>query len=227
MTEMEKLFNEWRELLSSKSDHFVEDGIIYPEKWAVVNTKVLFILKETNNYKGDIAELIRNAVLTRPKSKLWNRPTFHNIGRWAYGLINMSGDIVEYKDAHKNRKYSLLSCAFINIKKTTGGKVATKAVEENAKEYSSLLKSQIDIINPDIIVFGGTYKIIKDHVLPELEKKSFRVHMYKKFVCINANHPACTKKRKEVYDQVVVNYSKYLSENENAIQSEWPLAQSR
>jgi len=215
MTEMEKLFNEWKGLVLSKSDHFVEDGIICPEKWDSVNTKVLLVLKETNDYKYNIAKLIKDSVFKNPKSKLWRSPTFHNIGRWVYGLINSSDSVSEYKDAHKNRKSSLLLCAFINVKKTSGGRRATKSVEENAREYSLFLRKQIDIISPDIIVFGGTYKIMKKYVLPELEKVHLRIHKYNEIICINANHPAYIRKRKYTYDQVVVNYGKYLSENKN------------
>jgi hypothetical protein len=200
---MEDLFNEWKALVLEESDHFVEDGIICQENWDSANRKILFILKETNDYKGSISRLINDAVTVRPKSKLWLRPTFHNIGRWAYGLLNQTDSVAPYKAANKERKNTLLSCAFINVKKTSGGRTAGKAVEESAIKYASFLRRQIEIISPDIIVFGGTYQIMKNHVLPEMGKVSYRVHKYKGMICINANHPACTKKRNYIYDQVV------------------------
>lgn len=104
----------------------------------------------------------------------------------------------------------MLSCAFINVKKTSGGRTATDAVELNAKTYSGLLRRQIEILAPSIIVFGGTYKMMKEHVIPELTKVSSRIHRCGEAVCINANHPACTKKRSEMYDQVVGSYRQYL-----------------
>lgn len=212
MNEVDELIAQWKELASEDSDHFNDDGVICDKAWNQSKKKVLFILKETNDYKGSISKLIYDAVTVRPKSKLWARPTFHNIGRWAYGLLNYSDCKVSYKKANDERKKALLSCAFINIKKTTGGRTATKAVEKSAIKHSSLLKKQIDLLQPDIIVFGGTYKIIKDHVLPELTKVAYRVHKYNNVVCINANHPACTKKRKEIYDQVIDNYINYIAE---------------
>jgi len=210
---MDELFNEWKPLVLSDADHFVEDGIICQETWNSVNCKVLFILKETNDYKGNIAKLINESVTSRPKSKLWLRPTFHNIGRWAYGLLNFPESVNSYKAAHKERKKSLLSCSFINIKKTTGGRIAGKSVELSAIKYASFLRKQIEILSPDIIVFGGTYQTIKDHVLPELKKESHRVHKFNNAVCINANHPACTIKRTVMYDQVVSNYANYITGN--------------
>ena len=213
MKEMEELFIEWKSLVLSEADHFVEDGIICHETWASVNSKILFILKETNDYEGNIAKLINEAVTIRPKSKLWLRPTFHNIGRWAYGLLNFPESVGSYKVAHKERKKSLLSCSFINLKKTSGGRTAGKSVELCAIKYASFLRKQIEIISPDIIVFGGTYQIVKDHVLPEMKKEAYRVHNFNNIVCINANHPACTKERTVMYDQVVVSYAHYIAGN--------------
>ncbi|KAF3984322.1 MAG: hypothetical protein HFP81_02695 [Methylococcales symbiont of Hymedesmia sp. n. MRB-2018] len=113
MNKMEELFEKWEQEIAS--DHFVKDGIISNKHWEVSSKKILFILKETNNYKGNIAKLIEISV--RKKTRLWARPTFHNVGRWAYGLLHYNGEKPSYKLAHKNRKDSLLSCSFINLKK--------------------------------------------------------------------------------------------------------------
>lgn len=213
LIKMNNLFSEWKKVYElDGADHFVEDGIVSIEYWEKSKIRVLFILKETNNFKGNINELIESTVnKTRKKrSKLWQRPTFHNIGRWTYGLINSNNRIEPYETSHDKRKKALLSCAFINIKKTAGEKSSQKKIiDENAKKYNTFIKKQIDIIEPDIIVFSGTYKTIKSYVLPELVKVSYRVHTYKNIICINAFHPACTKARKEMYDLVVSNYYDY------------------
>jgi hypothetical protein len=211
MLEMNSLFEEWKLLVSEESDHFVEDGIISEADWIVASKKVLFILKETNGYEKSISALIKNAVTKNPKSGLWDRPTFHNVGRWAHGLIQNSSAVTSYNDSHVKRKESLLSCAFMNLKKTSGGRTATKAVSDFADRYSELIRRQIDLISPEIIVFGGTYKIVKKYVIPEMERVSSRVHRYNKIICINANHPACIKNRKYLYEQVIGSYNSYLA----------------
>ncbi len=211
MEEMSELFAVWRPRVMQESDHFVEDGIICPEKWKEASKKILFILKETNDYKKSMCNLINEACTTRPRSGMWGSPTFHNIGRWAYGLLSYPESIWAYKAANTNRKGSIPYCSFINVKKTTGGRTATSSVEKSAKEYSSFLRKQIEIIKPEIIVFGGTYQIMKDHVLPELQKVSTRIHAYHNIICINAFHPACTKKRSSMYEQVIMNYHSYIS----------------
>ncbi|ORU94499.1 MAG: hypothetical protein A6F72_08830 [Cycloclasticus sp. symbiont of Poecilosclerida sp. N] len=83
-------------------------------------------------------------------------------------------------------------------------------MEDHADKYAHFLREQISILNPDIIVFGGTYAIVKKHVIPELNHISERIHLYNDIICINANHPACTKKRTIMYDQVIRNYDRYL-----------------
>lgn len=214
MNHMESLFEEWKRLLPAESGTFVEDGVISQEEWMRADKRILFLLKEVNDEKGkmkSIVNTIRNAVSNR-ESKIWKRPTFHNMGRWAHGLHHCSKETPPptYKEADGARRDSLLSCALINLKKTAGGRVATKEVEQSAMIYSSLIKRQIEILKPDVIVFGGTYKMVKTHVLPELNKVAFRVHTYQDTVCINANHPACTKERREMFSQVVSSYHAYL-----------------
>lgn len=211
MDEMSILFEEWKKEIELDEDHFVEDGIVCPEMWKKADRKILFILKETNDYRSSIVKLINDVVTKKkPKSKLWNGAMFHNLGRWTYGLLNYQNDMPLYKIAHQNRKKSLLSCSYVNIKKTTGGRTATKAVEHHAEKYAHFLRRQILLINPDIIVFGGTYEMIKKYTLPELTSVSPRVHKFGNIICINANHPAATITRTTMYEQVVGNFDVFV-----------------
>ena len=189
---------------------YIVDGIISSESWYQSRVKVLFILKETNGYPGlNIAKLIRTAIVDDPKSKLWCRPTFHNIGRWAFGLQQAGEKSADFKEAHSNRKSALLASAFINLKKTTGGRRATVEVRQFAETHREFLREQILSVTPDVVVMGGTYDIIKACVFPELEKVSHRVHLLHGVPFINAFHPACTKVRKALYEQVLDSYQNY------------------
>jgi len=214
MSEMDILFDEWKKQVILDEGHFVEDGIIYPEMWDKAERKVLYVLKETNGYKGNIAKLIHDVVRVRPKDKLWKKSILNNIGRWSYGLLNYKDEAIHYKVAHKNRKTALLSCAFINIKKTAGKRTATKAVEEHAEKYGHFLRRQIALLNPDIIVFGGTYEIIKQYVIPELSRMSPRIHKFENVICVNANHPSCTLKRSVVYERVIGSFD-FFAKNQS------------
>jgi len=204
------LFTRWRGSSSDFQDHFVEDGIIDPGKWVQADTRILFILRETNGYRKSIAALIHKACTTHPSSGLWDRPTFHNIGRWAYGLRHTTGSTLsDFDVAHKNRKTALLACAFMNLKKTTGGARATEAVEQAAARDADFLREQIELINPRVVVCGGTYKAIKKHLYPAIQKVGARVHEVDGRLFINAHHPSYLKKTTEMYEDVVGSYHQY------------------
>ncbi|MEZ1439771.1 hypothetical protein QVM41_26285 [Pseudomonas shirazica] len=193
---------------------YIRDGIISPEFWQKSKVKVLFILKESNDcYEPNLAELINRAITQNPKSKLWHRPTFHNIGRWAYGLQNLTSTAPAFELAHHHRKSALLSCAFINLKKITGGRRATEEVQKFTEAHQAFLREQIRSISPDIVVMGGTYNIIKAFVIPELQKVSPRVHMHEGTPFINAFHPACTVARPDLYDQVLNSILQYTEQS--------------
>lgn len=206
------LFSRWRASNTDYQDHFVEDGIIDPAKWIQTGTRILFILRETNRYRSSMAALIHKACTTHPSSKLWDRPTFHNVGRWAHGILHTTEESSPSFDvAHKNRKTALLACAFMNLKKTTGGARATAAVEHATLRDAIFLREQIELINPQVVVCGGTYRAIKQHLYPAIRGVAPRMHEVGGRLFINANHPSYLKKTAEMYDDVVGSYQRYLA----------------
>lgn len=210
------LFDEWRHHVVAEAGHFVEDGIVCKENWRTAKRKVLFLLKEPNGYKGEhgpLNDLLRKAAAPNSTSKMWNRPTFHNVGRLAYGLLNYSSEVPDYDEASRARKNAVLGCAYINIKKSSGGARATKKVEVHAAKYANFLKRQVTIIEPDIVVCGGTYKMLKEHVYPEMSSVSSRIYKFENRIFIDAFHPGCRETRKVVYDQVLSSFHQYMGCN--------------
>lgn len=207
------LLNEWRSQVVREAGHFVEDGAVCQESWSKAKLRVLFLLKEPNGYKGEhgpLNELLRKAATTNPGSAMWDRPTFHNIGRWAYGLANYSHGAPGYQEANKAYKTAVLECAYINIKKSSGGARATKEVAVHAAKYAAFLRRQVDLLAPDIVVCGGTYSILKEHVYPHMTKVSPRIHKDGDRIFINAFHPGCRAKREMVYEQVLSSYHEFM-----------------
>jgi hypothetical protein len=207
---MRALFARWRASNPDFEDHFVEDGIIDSARWSQAGVRILFILRETNGYRGNMAALIHRACTTHPSSGLWDRPTFHNVGRWAHGLLHAADATAPSFDAaHGNRKTALLDCAFINLKKTTGGARSTEAVQQAAGRDAFFLREQIDLIDPQVVVCGGTYTAIKEHLYPAIRRVAPRVHEAGGRLFINAHHPSYLKKTPEMYDDVVGSYLRY------------------
>ncbi|MEC4723419.1 hypothetical protein RY831_30205 [Noviherbaspirillum sp. CPCC 100848] len=205
-----QLFDRWRTSSDAFDDHFVEDGIVSPPHWASAPVRILHVLKETNDYQTSITELIHKVVTTKRKSELWWRPTFHNAGRWTHGLMHgVDGGEADYRVAHRNRRRALLHCAFINLKKTTGGRTATIAVEQAAERDAVFLREQIALIAPQIVVCGGTLGIVKQYLFPDIGKVAPRMHARDDMLFINARHPAYVEERRRMFDQVVGSYHRH------------------
>lgn len=213
---MATLFDEWRPHVVAEAGHFVEDGIVCMESWRIAKRKILFLLKEPNGYKGEhgaLNDLLRKAAEPNSTSRMWDRPTFHNVGRWAYGLLNYSGEVPGYDEANRACKTAVLRCAYINIKKSSGGARATREVEVHAQTYAALLRRQVALIQPDIVVCGGTYKMLKKHVYPSMARVSERVHQFENRIFINAYHPGYIADRKRMYEQVLSGFHNYMLSN--------------
>lgn len=96
----------------------------------------------------------------------------------------------------------LKKVAYINIKKTGGGVVANDRELKEYYEYSKpILFQQIEKFNPDIIIFGGTFKffqndldlgILKDFGTCKAVKHNSRIY-------IDSKHPAYFKIKEEDY----------------------------
>ncbi len=135
--------------LGIKTDAICRDGIFDEEEWENVNKKVLFIMKEVNNWEGgDLKTLFKDG----PKYQMW-----HTISRWAGGILN---DFPEFEEIDKwpAKKANIKKIASINLKKISGGPSSDMSVV-NAYAYTDkeLLLEQIDEIQPQIIVACGTF----------------------------------------------------------------------
>ncbi|RLA79556.1 MAG: hypothetical protein DRG78_12750 [Epsilonproteobacteria bacterium] len=193
----------------SNDNHFNRDGIISKQHWDNTDIKVLFVLKETNKAKQNIITAISNA-LVNSSSGWWKGKVLRRIGRLAYGLINYTGDIPSFEEAKKHGKSATLNIAYINMRKTSGGaRTNEKSFNKHVEEYAPYIKKQIELISPDIVVLGGTYKQLKKFVYPELTRICERIHKHNEMIFINAFHPASRTSAKGLYEQVLNSYDSY------------------
>ncbi len=186
----QELFAEWENIYNAdlaEGKVFVRDGIVDEALWQKAEKKVLYILKERNEYKNKAAEALsdfRQALRTKP----WLR-----LGYWSYGLNNTTAEgIPPFSEAQKNAEYYCKMSAVINLKKLAGNASSDmKEIEKYAREDLKLINRQIDLISPDIIVCGGTFRICK--TLFELDEMAPRVYKSSKYtdaVWIDCVHPS-------------------------------------
>ena len=144
----DELFRRWQEAKNYKT--FAKDGVVDPEQWELEPYKILYVLKEVNNYEKDFD--LREFLKNDGSATYWK--TWNNIARWTKAILE-GGDYL--RNVSKKEKTKWLSrIAAINLKKV-GGK--SDADDLEIKEYaindSKEIREQIGLYNPDIIICCG------------------------------------------------------------------------
>ncbi len=162
--QLNQLFDEWEQTVTDYQGKFVQDGVINEELYQTVTPKILFIAKEPNNPKqkaGDFREWWKNEI---------SYSFSYRLAEWSYGLLN---NFPQYDDiwikkgsAHK----AIQHVAFMNIKKNGGtGNSEYNRMMEHLKMNFEFLHRQIEIISPDIIVTGTSWKELRNGLFPKVE----------------------------------------------------------
>jgi len=154
---MNKLLDNWQEVRKYKQ--FVRDGVLVSENWEKQHPKILFLLKESHSGFNDISGPMN--IHHGASKDFW-----FNVSRWKFAIYHL------YKD--KNSKLTLPKndelddfiddIAYINVKKlneerTTSDDQDLMWYASNDKEF---LQKQIELISPDIIICGGTFKFLRE-----------------------------------------------------------------
>jgi hypothetical protein len=183
----DQLFTEW----SKNRSGFVPDGIIDEEIYVQSNPKLLFVLKEVNNFTGDL----RNFVKEGGRTQTWN-----NITRWIEGVRRLP-DEIPWEDIseidEKRRIAALASIIVVNLKKSSGGHTAdSKQLKVVGQEDKDYLNKQFLLYDPDIIICCGTsdlfHSIVNFFENPNWKRTSRGIwfHEYKsgKYI-VSYHHP--------------------------------------
>lgn len=198
-----------KELFSEKlGDNIVADGIVNLGKWKETNPKIVFVLKETNNQKTSLIELLDKPFSDKYRKEIEDknrrniqivrdlRATWLNIARWTIGIMSLSENIkiipwkeIEsgsdwYKEGYKDGQKSgwlkdLENIAVINIKKTQGeAKSNENELIEAVKQYGSLTWKQINYYKPKIVIFCGVGWLFDTYYLNEEWKETVTGYKY-------------------------------------------------
>lgn len=149
---MDDLWARWRAFYEEhgiRASQICVDGIVDPARFAAAPKRILFVLREVNDWPGGD---LRPFLAAGPRYQTW-----HNVARWAAGLLDgwPPYDVVDRFDRMHD---ALRQIAAINLKKTTGGSVADlSVVNAFAAHDRELLVEQIERIGPQIIVACGTF----------------------------------------------------------------------
>jgi len=143
----------------SKQDYVIYDGIADLNKYLSSEKKILFLLKESYETKGCYKWQVGK--IYEP-NKIRKYPTLKRIGYIVHGVRNN----ILYESIIKASNIVLAadieSIAWVNI-----NKIAAKSRSEHnlTKKYliwKEIIKEQIDVFDPEIVICGNTLQYIKN-----------------------------------------------------------------
>lgn len=149
-----ELFNQLKINNPTNNPTIVTDGIVDEKEYLDSKYKILYIMKEVNSDQKDewsLTEFLSNGA----RSQTWD-----NIARWTEGILNLEKDLAwEYlsRDNDIRRDIYIKKIASINLKKTPGRHTSIyNEIRMATKNNKEILKKQVDIYQPNIIICCGT-----------------------------------------------------------------------
>jgi len=191
------------------------DGILDYSRYKKANTKILWLFKEAFNgddtikyYSDYVAsdhfDFETKALPAAPN--LLKRMMYVN-----YGILKgnfLKWDDMDNYDENEEVYDAFKAAAIINLKKVPGG---TQSNMSEINRYfirdKEIIKKQIDFINPDLIICGGVFDIIKNEFdLENYDSKIGESGFYKDGrLFIKVYHPSYFIMREEQYVDEVLN----------------------
>lgn len=148
--QQQMLFTELR-----KTDpDIIMDGIVDENYYLSAKYKIVYILKEVNGGQGwNLTDFLKNG--GRPQT--WN-----NIARWTEAILEIGNGVEKdwnyWLNNNEERRLKYLRyIGAINLKKTSGTYASNgKEIFQAALNNRDIVKKQIDLYQPNIIICCGT-----------------------------------------------------------------------
>lgn len=186
---IDALFERWQQERPGYKP-FSNDGIIGDKAWLQSSRRIAFILKECNDDFVDI----RKEPEYIPKKGNSNR-FWRNLNIWSYVVTAfLDGDIPSLEQAKELKEQPVTGIAYINLKKNAECK-GSSSYDPDIAEYTNrdwpFLVRQIEIINPEVLFFCGTFKFVR-HKLDFIPvgERAFRAGDR---IAVDFFHPSCRK----------------------------------
>ena len=185
--------NKWKKKYQQNGyQRFIDDGIVCVEKWEnQLSPRVCFFLKEayTSNENGyNLTEELHNA------SNPWTM--WKKIAIWTQAIHNAFDNKREYndKDLRANEKEIIDRISVVNVKKSNGQHSSDyDDLKKYAEEDKAEIKKELEIIQPDIIVCGNNFSLLKIVLGEELKDNdtwNSMIAMWNDTLVIDYYHPA-------------------------------------
>lgn len=203
----------------------IYDGVCDTEKYLGLKTKIMWILKEPYDdfnedgspYGGgwSIPDLFGDDEHMCKKDG-WKQKSWQPIIYAMYGFYNeLYWDDMNYIRDQKNMTQILKQIAYINISKMPNRKQSDDGyIVSCYEQWKEILFKQIELYNPDVIIFGNTFKYFRNDlgICNDTNKEPYSdngiTHAYlkenKTQLYLDVYHPAQTQCSREKYVDSII-----------------------
>jgi hypothetical protein len=197
-------------------EKIISGGVVNENAYLSSKPRVIFVLKEAHTKKvgWSIPERLMIQVERGANGFEKNYAyTWNQAGAWAYAIHSGFRDLKELGKPEIIAE-GIRTIGMTNLKKTGGGPFAVpKEIQNRAYSDADVWQKEIEIMDPDIIVCGRTYKYVVNILGSRAEKRiKILEDQGKPYHCamwtINGHnatilqfwHPACRKNRAQLME---------------------------
>lgn len=228
----EKLIDLYQEYYCDKIADIIPCGLVDEETYLSAYTKIVFILKEAHlrsPYQIDSGWTIPKGLKRNVDMGLNNLPmerkymsTWEQAGVWAFAIL-FGFDAYEELSMPVHVANGLKCIGMTNLKKTGGGASSKpQEISYHAKQDRKLWQRELEIMNPDLILCGGTYgNVIRNlglerYLLYKNLKKTYSYSILKmtnkRSVILSFLHPNNRKNRDDNLSELKILIDKLRQE---------------
>lgn len=222
-TEMENRMNE-----PENEREIIFDGVMKPELYINREIRLAWMLKEA--YDGEDGKgggwnyfdlFPEDTNLYEHTFKKGHKTTWHPMIYISYSVLNNfpKWDEMDYISEDNTMCEIVREVAFINSQKLPARGVTrtfTEDLRESLEKNSDLLKKQVELINPNVFIFGSTFDLYEN--ILGIEKSQLKANGSCQYLInedklyVAAYHPAQTTVKREDYINDIIEVIKKWSE---------------
>lgn len=226
--------------LSTSELQPITDGVSCPERYIKAKHQIMCILKEPYDYiknkkmpSGGGWSIVNDCFKgygtkgIDPKNDVWKQQTWQPLIYFLYGLSNdLHWENMHWIRDDKDMTKALQEIAYINVSKMPAlSQSYYSAMVNNFRIWKPILYKQIEVYNPSVIVYHGSYEFFDNDVFSVLggnpqhleELKTNTYNYGNAYYCgnkliIDVNHPICRKagfKRGDYVNLLIDTIEKY------------------
>jgi len=144
---------------------FISDGVMQPDEYFSKEIRLAWVLKEAYEEEDGTGGDWSYFDLYDRIFDLSNVKSFKPIIQTSYSIHNNFIKYENLDEYDREMTQIIKNVAIINTQKLPAKNYSStngKDLQESINKYPDLLERQLELINPNVIIFGGTFRYYKD-----------------------------------------------------------------